>query len=91
MKKSFPTLYARGKKKKVLIWNIEVDGGKYRTITGAEGAKQVTSAWTVCEAKNVGRSNETTPEQQAMAEAASKWTAKRDKEHYFEEGEHRHF
>lgn len=87
MKKSLPTLYARGKKGQVLIWNIEIDGNKYRTITGAESAKKVISEWTVCEGKNTGRANFTTPEQQAMAEATSKWTAKRDKEHYFEEME----
>ena len=80
-----PTLYARGSKGQLLIWNIEVEGGKYRTITGAEGAKMVTSAWTICEAKNVGRANATTPEEQAQSEAQSKWTNKRDRNNYKED------
>lgn len=85
MNKTLPTLYGRGKKGQVLTWIIEIDGNKYRTITGAEDAKKVISEWTVCESKNVGRSNETSPQEQSLTEATSKWQMKKDKEHYFED------
>ena len=71
-----PTLYARGNAGQVLEWQIEIDGGKYRVTAGAKGAKHVTSEWTLCEGKNIGRSNETTPEQQALSEAQAKWRKK---------------
>ena len=32
---------------------------------------------TICKGKNIGRSNETSPEQQAEAEAQAKWDKKR--------------
>ena len=78
-------LFRRGKKGQVITWQVEIDGPKYRMITGAKDKKLVTSTWTICEEKNVGRANETTAEQQAISEATSKWAAKKDKEHYFED------
>lgn len=56
-------------------WTVEVEGNKYRTHSGQKDGKIVTSEWTTCEGKNIGKANETSPEAQAMAEA----TAKRDK------------
>ena len=46
------------------------------------GGKITTSKPTVCESKNVGRANETTPEDQALAEAKSKWQKKLDSGYY---------
>lgn len=80
-----PTLYARGEGGKVLEWDIEIDGNKYRTITGQQGGAKVTSKWTVAEAKNVGQANATTPEQQAEAEAIAKWKKKIKREGYYED------
>ena len=76
MKNSLPILYARGNNGKILEWQIEVDGNKFRMITGARDAKKVASKWTICKAKNVGRANATTPEKQALSEAQSKWDKK---------------
>jgi ATP-dependent DNA ligase len=69
-------LYARGNNGKVLEFEIEVVGNRFRTITGAQGFGHVTTDWTTCEGKNIGRSNETTPEEQAFLEAKSKWEKK---------------
>lgn len=77
-----PTLYKRTSTGKVQQWVIEVDGDKYRTTSGQTGGAQTTSAWTVAKPKNVGRSNETTPEQQAVSEAQSKWDKKRKTDYY---------
>lgn len=74
--KSFPTLYARGNNGKILEWNIEVEGNRFRMITGAQGFKKVTSEWTTCFGKNVGRANSTSDAEQALSEAQSKWEKK---------------
>ena len=84
MNKKLPTLYARGNNGKVLEWTIETDGGKYRVTAGAQDAKKVTSEWSLCEGKNVGRANETSPEEQALAEAKAKWKKKVEQNGYFE-------
>ena len=64
--------YKRDSKGKTRTWLYEVgnDGDKWgwRTTAGLEDGKKVTSGWTEVGAKNVGRSNEMTPEAQAYAE-----------------------
>lgn len=76
MSKLLPQLFGRGSAGQILEWQIEVDGNRYRTITGAQGAKHVESEWTIAEGKNVGRANATSPEEQALAEATSRWEKK---------------
>jgi DNA ligase 1 len=73
-----PTLYARGENDKVLEWTIEVEENKYRTITGAKGFGHVTSEWSECYGKNIGKVNETSDEQQAYTEALAKWKKKKE-------------
>lgn len=80
-----PTLYARASTGAVLEWDIEVEGNKYRTITGQQGGAKVTSKWTIAEPKNVGQANSTTAEQQAEAEAVAKWKKKIKREGYWED------
>jgi DNA ligase-1 len=72
-----PTLYTRSSGGALQEWTVEVDGNRYRTIAGQVGGTLTTSSWTVCEGKNIGRSNETTPEKQAAADAKSKWKKKK--------------
>lgn len=77
MNKKLPRLFARGNSGKVLEWEIEVVGNKFRTITGSVDDQHVTSDWTiVSEGKNVGKKNATTPEEQAFSEAESRWDKK---------------
>lgn len=73
------TLYKRAKKGKLQQWSIEVDRNQYITREGYVDGKITTSKPTVCIAKNVGKSNETSPEQQAESEALSKWKKKQEK------------
>jgi hypothetical protein len=81
-----PTLYAQASDgKTVLEWDIEVDGNKFRTVTGQQNGNKVTSAWTICESKNVGKKHQTTPEQQAESEATSKWKDKLKTGGYWED------
>lgn len=60
---------------------MEVDGNRYRTISGQKDGKKVTSEWTTCAGKNIGRSNETTPAAQALAEAQAKLQRKLESEY----------
>lgn len=75
------TLYKRDSEKKIQEWTIELDrpNGRYRTITGEQNGKMVTSKWTDAIPKNVGRSNETSKSQQAEKEALAKIKQKKDK------------
>lgn len=69
-----PTLY-----KDAQEWTIWSDGNSIYTKWGKVGGKLQTSAPTLCEGKNIGKSNETTPEQQAALEATSEWNKKKKK------------
>jgi DNA ligase-1 len=73
---TFPTLYKRTSAGKVQIWFAEVDGDRYRTTSGQQDGKKTTTEWTIAKAKNVGRANETTPEQQAIAEVEAEYEKK---------------
>jgi DNA ligase-1 len=77
-----PTLYARTSNGSVQQWTIEVTDNTYRTHEGLKDGKITTSMPTVCDSKNVGRANETTPEDQATSEAKSKWQKKLDSGYY---------
>ncbi len=68
-------------------WEIEVVGNSYRTIVGQKDGKKITSQWTVCAGKNIGKSNETTPEQQALLEATAARRKKLEKDYTENEGE----
>lgn len=75
----FPRLYKYTTSGKPQQWEIIVEGDSFRTIEGLVGGALTESKPTVCKPKNAGRSNETTAEQQAMSEAASRWQKKVDK------------
>ncbi len=74
-----PTLYKRRSDGGSQEWTIEIFNNQYRTISGKSDGKLVISAWTTCAGKSIGRSNETTPEEQATAAAQAKWQKKLDK------------
>ena len=57
-------------------WSIEVVDNAFRVTSGKQGGKQKVNEWTYCNGKNKGRSNETTDEEQAQAEAKAKWDKK---------------
>ena len=62
------TLYTRDSRGVVRTWYMETSKDSYRTVSGILNipSSVVTSEWTICKAKNVGRSNATTAEQQAL-------------------------
>ena len=88
---SFPTLYAIDKNGKIKVWTAAVlqtkgcsDAATARTTHGYINGKQQI-AYRDCNAgKNIGKSNETTPLDQCIAETRRKWTDKKEKEAYSE-------
>lgn len=75
------TLYGEPKSNSAKQWSVYVDGNKVIVEWGRVGGKLQTKE-TVCGSKNVGRSNETTPEEQAILEANAKWTKQHDNKLY---------
>lgn len=69
-------LYKRTATGAIQVWWQEQQLHCYRTHSGQVGGQIVTSAWTEATAKNVGRSNETTPTQQAALEVKSNYDKK---------------
>lgn len=64
----YPTIYKRTSGGKIQIWYAEIDNDRYRTVSGQEDGKKVVSEWTYAKPKNVGKSNATTAEEQAIAQ-----------------------
>lgn len=72
----FPKLYKYTSKNQVQSWQIFVSGKAYWT---EEGINVLTkSDPTICIGKNIGKANETSPEQQADLEARAKFQKKLD-------------
>lgn len=79
MIKHLPTLYDKAKSGKTKQWTISVYDNIISTCYGYIGGKLTTNEKTIHKGKNIGKSNETTPEGQALKEALSKWTKQCDK------------
>lgn len=70
------TIYKRTSTGATQVWNMELDGNRYRSISGQIDGKKIVSAWTTVKGVNIGKSNETTPEEQVQAIALSNYTGK---------------
>lgn len=79
------TLFTRDSRGYIRLWYMETKGNSYRTISGILDIPSsfVTSEWTICQGKNIGRVNETSAEKQALKEVESRYT-KQLKTGYFE-------
>jgi DNA ligase 1 len=73
-----PTIYKRTVTGAIQQWTIWIDEDCFYTEEGQVGGTITQSQPTVCEGKNIGRSNATTPEQQALLEAIAKRKKKLD-------------
>ena len=74
--KKFPILYKYTSKGQIQQWQIVVDGDSFYTIEGIKDGKLTQSLPTYCTGKNMGKKNETSPEDQATKEATAKQTKK---------------
>lgn len=75
------TLYGKSKTGKVLVWSIWVEGDSFIVKHGQLDGKMQTKR-TKATAKNIGKSNETTPEQQAIVEMEAKYALQKKKGYY---------
>lgn len=57
-------------------WTMYIDGNSFYAVKGLVGMKLTQDKPTTSTAKNIGRSNETTEAEQAVAEAVAKWEKK---------------
>jgi len=73
------TLYKLETTGKIRQWTIKVKDNSYWSEQGQVDGKIVVNKPTLTTTKNEGRSNETTPEEQAVLEAKAKWTKQCDK------------
>lgn len=78
----YELLYKRDTKGKVRVWMMQQEGDKYRTVSGIDGGSMVASKWKIATPKNVGKSNETTAEMQAVMEINSAYKKKREQSGY---------
>lgn len=74
----FKTLYGTNKDGSYKVWSIAVEGNIITISHGKLGGKQ-TSKDEVVYGKNIGRASETSPEQQAILEADSRYKKQLDK------------
>ncbi len=64
------TLYKTNKNGSIQQWSIKVSGPTFTCVYGQVGGK-LQAQQTICKSVNIGKSNETTPEQQAQLESAA--------------------
>lgn len=69
--KKLPILYSRSTTGKISTWEIEYNKNSYRTISGFQGMKLITSEWTKCEGKSYNSTAE-----QTEKEAKALWKKK---------------
>jgi predicted DNA-binding WGR domain protein len=82
--RTWPKLYKRNNQGKILEWSVAAQGNRIVTSYGQVGGKIQTTSDEVPEGKNLGRSNATTPAEQAASEAEASWT-KQKKRGYVED------
>lgn len=82
------TLYKLTKTGAVQYWSIGVEDNEITIEFGQVGTSspQITKE-VISEGKNLGRSNATTPEEQAHLEAAARWTKQKDRNGYVDSEE----
>lgn len=77
----YPTLYAKSKTGAIKQWSVSVKGSTITVVHGQVGGAMQEQVTEVKKGKNIGKSNETTPEIQARLEAGSKWNKQIDKDY----------
>ena len=82
IKQPFTTIFKKSKTGAVVQWHQEIDGSKYRTVSGQIDGKLIVSEWKQAEGTNVGRANERTPEQQALFEMEADRKKKLEKDYH---------
>jgi DNA ligase-1 len=79
MTTSLPTLYKKTSNGAGQVWNIHTEDNVIVTAYGLVDGKKQVNRELIADGKNIGKANETTPTQQAVAEAKSRWEKKAKK------------
>ena len=79
MTQKFPVLYKKNSVGKIQEWSIYVNGNVIAVSHGQSGGAIQETSEVIRNGKNEGRSNFTTPETQALAEAESRWLRQKKK------------
>jgi len=74
--RKFKTLFKQTNTGKIQTWTIQVDGNAVTIEFGLSDGKKQTTTDIVKEGTNIGRSNATTPEEQAILQAQQEYDAK---------------
>lgn len=74
--KTLPTLFKKTSTGAIQMWSIGVEDNKMIVHFGQQDGKIQRTEEVIKDGKNIGRSNETSPAEQALAEATSKWEGK---------------
>jgi ATP-dependent DNA ligase len=72
--KTFPELFKKASTGKIQTWSISVDGANITVKHGQVGGAIQVATETIKAGKNQGRANQTSAEEQAVAEAEAKYT-----------------
>lgn len=78
----FKKLFKRNVNGSIIQWEIFVDENTYWTRYGQVNGKIIESEKIIVNGKNIGKKNETTPEEQAIKEAKSIWSKKIKSENF---------
>ena len=84
-KKVWPTLYARTSTGAVQVWWVEQEGNKYHSVSGQKDGIKTVAADTIVKGKSIGRSNQTTAEDQATKDIQSKYDKQLKSNGYWED------
>jgi len=76
---SFPTLYTRNSRGKLSTWKAWTEGDTYYRVSGLVDGKQRAPVAKTVVGKNIGKANETSPNDQALLECFSYWNKQIDK------------
>jgi ATP-dependent DNA ligase len=81
---TFPTLYKLDSKGKIREWYVlvDLDLGRYSSVSGTSGGKMTQTEWTQVTPKNVGQSNETSVIEQVILEVEAMYEKKEAREGY---------
>ena len=74
--KNFAPLYSLNSNGSLQEWKISVENNRIVKVYGQIGGKMQTVSDIIRDGKNIGKSNETTPKDQAIAEATAQWEKK---------------
>src|SRR5687767_4828753 len=78
----FPYLYGKDKQGRLRVWKVWVVKNKVYKSYGLMGMKLTIAEPRTYKGVNIGRSNETTPNEQAMREAERDWIRQLDKKYW---------